>query len=283
MPRLLERSIKSVDQRLILLAPPRKPVPSVFGKVERSLNEHIERLREVQRLRGSIYRDDGAVATCELSRDGLHRTPEDEKGWHLLMTNNQGKVSACVWYIEHHQAPQANSLRVRNSPPALRRESKDIFWKAVESDLSMARRENLRYAEIGGWAVAKESRYTTEGLILALAAFSFGRMFGGALGMTTATVRHSSSEILRRLGGSHLKADGVTVAPYDDPQYGCQMEVLRFDSRQPSAKYSGVIEMLKEQLANVLVIAQTASVKRLPLPAVSSPFEMEKASNRATA
>jgi len=32
------------------------------------------------------------------------------------------------------------------------------------------------------------------------------------------------------------------------------------------------------------VIAQTASVKRLPVPlAAPSPFEMEKASNRATA
>ena len=236
MPGLLERSITRVDERLILLAPPRKAVPPVFVNVERSLKKHLGRLTEVQRLSGKIYWHDGAVGPNDLTKDGLHRTPEDEKGWHLLMTNQEGRVTACVWYIEHHEVPVPNKLRVRDCPPALRHESRDVFWKAVESDLQAARKEKLRYAEIGGWAVAKESRGTTEGLILALAAFSFGRLFGGALGMTTATHRHSSATILRRLGGSHLQADGTAVAPYYDPKYGCLMEVLRFESRQPCAK-----------------------------------------------
>jgi hypothetical protein len=165
----------------------------------------------------------------------------------------------------------------------MRSDSKTIFWKAVESDLSLARREKLRYAEIGGWAVAKGSRCTTEGLVLALAAFSFGRLFGGALGMTTATLRHSSARILRRLGGSHLQANGVVVAPYYDPQYGCHMEVLRFDSRQPCAKYSRLIDILKEKLASALVIAQTARVTRLPVrPAAAVSFGRQQ-SNRASA
>src|SRR2546423_1617560 len=105
MPRLLERSITRVDERLILLAPPKKTVPSVFDNVERSQDEHHGRLREVQRLRGRIYSDEGAVAIADLTEDGLHCTPEDEKGWHLLMTNAQGRVTACVWYIEHQQVP----------------------------------------------------------------------------------------------------------------------------------------------------------------------------------
>jgi hypothetical protein len=91
-------------------------------------------------------------------------------------------------------------------------------------------------------------------LVLALAAYSLGRIFGGALGITTATVRHSSSTILRRLGGSHLEVDGSRVPPYYDPQYKCEMELLKFDSRRPAAKYHGVIELLKEKLTRVLVI-----------------------------
>jgi hypothetical protein len=33
------------------------------------------------------------------------------------------------------------------------------------------------------------------------------------------------------------------------------MELLRFDSRYPSQKYSGLVELLKDKLSEVLVIA----------------------------
>jgi hypothetical protein len=234
----------------------------------------------VQRLRANIYCYDGALRTSDLSTGGLHCSPEDDRAWHLLMTNKEGRITACVRCVAHDGIPSREKLCVRNSPPALRRDCQEIFWRAVESDLDLARREKLRYVEIGGWAVTREARHTTEGLVLALASFSFGRMFGGALGMTTATVRHASSTILRRLGGSHLAVGNAVVAPYYDPSYGCQMEVLRFDSREPNMKYSGVIDMLKERLASVLVIAQTATVKRLPVMQVgriSAAIERDRA------
>jgi hypothetical protein len=79
-------------------------------------------------------------------------------------------------------------------------------------------------------------------------------MLGGALGLTTATVRHSSSTILRRLGGSLLEIGGSIVPPYYDPKYKCEMELLRFDSRKPSAKYAGLVELLGERLQNVSVV-----------------------------
>ncbi len=106
--------------------------------------------------------------------------------------------------------------------------------------------------------MTRDSRCTSEGLVLALAAYSLGRIAGGALGLTTATVRHASSTILRRLGGSHLEAHGETVPPYFDARYNCEMELLRFDSRRPSAKYAPLIEQLKDKLATVPVIARSA-------------------------
>ena len=80
-------------------------------------------------------------------------------------------------------------------------------------------------------------------------------MAGGALGLTTATVRHCSSTILRRIGGRRLEVDGMVVPPYYDPRYKCEMELLRFDSRRPSAKYADMIDRLGEKLASVHVIA----------------------------
>jgi hypothetical protein len=254
MFRLLERTIDSLDERLILLAPPVK-VPSFFRDVETNPLAHRIYMREMQKLRGSIYLDDGAVQREQLSVDGLHETPEDDKSWHLLTVDARQRVTGCAWYLEHDNAVGVEDLRVRHCPLARSETTRETLWNGVESELARARRDYLHYAEVGGWAVAKESRCTSEGLLLALAGYSLGRIGGGCLGITTATVRHCSSSILRRLGGSPLEVAGSIVPPYYDPKYRCQMEILRFDSRHPSAKYAGVIELLREKMADVKVVA----------------------------
>jgi hypothetical protein len=127
----------------------------------------------------------------------------------------------------------------------------------VEADIAQARRERIRYAEVGGWAVAPEHRRTSEGLLLALGAYSLSQIAGGALGLTTATARHCSSTILRRIGGSPLEADGSALPPYYDHQYKCEMELLRFDSRAPNPKYGGLIDRLRDKLAEVLVVTRS--------------------------
>lgn len=255
MIKLLERNIASIDGRLVLLAPPKKEVPGFFTRVTVDDNRHSLLVREMQGLRGSIYLTDGAVQPHQLSAEGLHQTPEDERSWHLLMLNREGQVSACAWYMEHDDARSIEQLRVRNCPLNGDHPLRNRLHDAVQSELDRAREGGLRFAEVGGWAVAKASRCTSEGLLLALAAYSFGRRLGGALGLTTATVRHSSSTILRRLGGSLLEAHGATVPAYFDEKYHCEMELLRFDSRHPNPKYVGLIERLRERLANVAVIA----------------------------
>jgi hypothetical protein len=180
------------------------------------------------------------------------------------MLNREGRVSSCAWYLEHDETAQFENLRVRNCPLVRAGRWREKLYRAVESELQRARQNGLRYAEVGGWAVAKASRCTSEGLLLALAAYSLGRSFGGALGLTTATVRHSSSTILRRLGGSLLEFGGSIVPPYYDPKYQCEMELLRFDSRKPSAKYGGLIELLGGRLQNVSVVATDVAAGALP-------------------
>jgi hypothetical protein len=259
MLKLLERNIASVEDRLVLLAPPDKEVPDSFQNVTYDSRQHQRLIREMQRLRGSIYLQDGAVQPEQLTPDGLHRTPEDERSWHLLILDKERHVSSCAWYLLH-DAAQFERLRVRNCPLARLEEWRDRFWLAVESELERARRHCLRFAELGGWAVARESRGSSDCLLLALATYTLARALGPALGLTTATVRHSSAAILRRLGGSNLEVDGTPVPPYYDPKYKCEMEVLRFDSRAPSAKYNGLIDLFQGQLANVGVIANGVHV-----------------------
>ena len=254
MLKLLERSIHSLDTRLLLLAPP-GPVPSFFRNVETDSSIHRQFVRRMQQLRGSVYLSDGAIEPHQLSTTGRHVTPQDEKSWHLLTLDERQHVTGCAWFLEHEDAVRPSDLRVRSCPLARMKEWSGMLWAAVEAEIAEARRENLRYAEVGGWAVADEARCTSEGLLLALSGFSLGRICGGCLGITTATVRHCSSTILRRLGGAPLRAGRRTVPSYYDPKYKCEMEILRFDSRTPSRKYADLIELLRHKMADVRVIA----------------------------
>jgi hypothetical protein len=275
MRRLLERSVATVEKRLVLLAPPETAVPDCFQNVSFDSVRHQQLVQEIQRLRGHVYLADGAVKPEYLSPEGLHRTPEDERSWHLVMLDQQGGVSSCAWYLEHDVTARFEHLRVRTCPLSKAESWRERLWQAVDAELERARREQLRYAEVGGWAVAKQSRSTSEGLVLALAAYSLGRALGGALGITTATVRHSSSTILRRLGGRHLEFGGSTIPAYYDPQYECQMELLRFDSRRPNAKYNGLIELLRRKLARVSVIASEPAESFAPEPVLQPAYAVQ--------
>lgn len=270
MLKLLERSVATVDQRLILLAPPSASAHRFFQHVDVDPQLHEAFVSEMQSVRGGIYLEDGAIARKHLSTGGRHQTPEDENSWHLLMLNRDHRVTACVWYLEHQNTTSIERLRVRTCPLATQDGSRERFHTAVGAELARAQREGLRYAEVGGWAVTPESRCTSEGLVLALAAYSLGRISGGALGLTTATVRHASSAILRRLGGSHLVANATALPAYYDARYGCDMELLRFDSRRPSAKYGPLIAELTQRLATVTVIASTEMADPFEYPEVAA-------------
>lgn len=272
MGSLLERTINSHGKRLVLLAPTAE-VPTFFKNVVTDAVRHEELIQETQALRGKIYLEEGAVRRDQLSAQGLHRTPEDDRSWHLLMVDDHQRVTACAWYLQHHRTVEPEHLRVRNTPLATN-QWRDILWKGVSAEITRARREFLRYVEVGGWAVAKEGRGMSEGLVIALAGYSLGQISGGCLGITTATVRHCSSAILRKLGGAPLDADGVDVPSYYDPKYDCAMEILRFDSRRPSAKYSPLVDSLRQVMADIPVVAMPAIRWALEPAALPSMYPM---------
>jgi hypothetical protein len=253
---LLDRTIASLDGRLALLAPPDLAVPDQFSRCQFDLDRHDELLHSVQRFRGAIYVEDGAITRDQLSPDGRHLTPEDSHSWHLLLTNRDGGIDACAWYREYDNLVDFDRLRVRHSALARSPEWRETLWRAVEGQIGAARSQGLRYAELGGWAVAPERRASTETLLLALATYGLSRIGGGALGITTATIRHRSSSILCRLGGQPLEVDGTVLPPYYDSQYDCMMEILRFDSRTPNVRYRGLVEQLHGKLLDMPVVAR---------------------------
>ena len=90
-----------------------------------------------------------------------------------------------------------------------------------------------------------------------LAAYGLGQLLGGAVGLSTATRRHCSSSILRRIGGKSLEYAGIAIPPYYDPLYECDMEILRFDSSNPNPRYSVWVEEIGRSLQHIPVITNS--------------------------
>ena len=234
MLRLIESSVAAIEQRLVVVAPLHATRFDAFNNVTNDTAQNRRLVEEMQRLRGSIYLDEGNVKHHQLTSDGRHRTPEDDTSWHLLMTDQDGQVRSCALYLEHENALTVQDLRLRHCPLVKRAESRDKVKFAVETEMARARCAGLRFAEVGGWAISKERRGSPEGLMIALGTYALSRMLGGALGITTANVEHSCSSILRRLGGAYLEFEGVPIPSYFDPKYNTEIDLLRFDSRHPS-------------------------------------------------
>jgi hypothetical protein len=257
MLRLIESSVAAIEQRLVLVAPLHVTRLDAFSNVTADTAQNRRLVEEMQRLRGSIYLDEGNIKRHELTSDGRHRTPEDDMSWHLLMTDQGGQVRSCALYFEHENASTIDDLRLKNCPLVKRADSRDKVKFAVEAEMARATREGLRFAELGGWAISKERRGSPEGLMMALATYGLSRMLGGAIGITTANVAHSCSSILRRFGGAYLEFDGKPIPSYFDPKYNTEIDLLRFDSRHPSPKYAGLIDSVMRTLANVSVVGGT--------------------------
>jgi len=217
--------------------------------------QHDELFAEMQRFRGSVYREDGAIQVSDLAPDGRHKMAIDEESWHVLSLDSAGRVASCLRYLDESHAFDFDDLWVRHSALARCSRSGRPFRQAVEREMAGARKENIAFVEVGGWAVAADHRWTLEPLRIILAAYGLARLLGGCRGVASATFRHSSAMILRRIGLSSIVTEGgPELPPYYDAHYGCQMEMLRFDSSRPNPKYDDWVSELAGMLTRAPVI-----------------------------
>jgi hypothetical protein len=250
----LERKEESGRPRLLLLAPQDATVPPVFQSSRSDPELHEQLMAGMQRLRGGVYLEDGAIGPQDLSADGRHRLEIDRDSWHLLSIDRYGAICGCVRYCAHASTAGFQQLWVGQSALASSPIWGGRFKSAVESGLRQARMRNVAYVEVGGWALDLQRRCTTEALRIALATYSLARVLGGCIGITTATTRHCSSSILRRLGGNSLQSMGHGLPPYYDPKFQCEMEVLCFDSDRPAPRFFGFVEQLRLEILDAPVI-----------------------------
>jgi hypothetical protein len=247
-------SIRSQNQYAVL-PPSRAAVSSAFQNVEYDANRHSQLMAEMQRFRGGIYAADGAIRADQLTPDGRHKVAIDDRSWHVLSLNERGQVCGCLRYLEEGGARDFDDLGIRHSALTRSPNLGHKFRAAVETEMARSRQLRIGFGEVGGWAVAEECRLRLEPLRIILATFGLLELLGGCAGVATATSRHHSSTILRKIGLSSLQADGEDLPPYYDPQYSCEMEVLRFDSRYPNPKYKEWVDDLAFSLSAAPVIS----------------------------
>ncbi len=247
---------------LVLLAPGGCAIPESFNRRYVDHNRHTLLLSEAQKVRGRIYLADGAVQPSQLSDDGRHVQQTDYDSWHVLSVNGNGAVQGCARYRHLIGNVGFDDLGVRESWLARCEQWGVSLRSAVESEIERAKQLGAAFSEVGGWAIVPEKRCTADALRIAMATYSLAQILGGCVGISTATERHHSSSILRRIGGRSLECDGTELPSYYDPQFRCRMEVLRFDSSLPDASCRRWVEQLSERLAECTVVVAREPAER---------------------
>jgi hypothetical protein len=249
MMNLTERS----PLRFLLLAPSAGTTTRAWRLPRDDKRLYDSYLRATQRVRGQIYLQDGAINKWQLDADGRFRMSGDDLSWHLLLVTGQ-RVVGCARYLVHPNTVEFDRLTFRHAPLANDRSWGAKVRHAFEAELGIARSEGVPYVEVGGWALAQEWRGTRAALKILVASYAWAKLMGGCRSACTATVRHGSSSILRRIGGSALECRGEELPAYNDPAYGCKMEILRFDSRYPNPRFAPLVREVETELTDSLIL-----------------------------
>jgi hypothetical protein len=245
-------------RQFALLAPSPDVFPSTFRRVSVDPEQHGVLMRQMQRLRGSVYLEDGAIQPADLDEAQCHVSPVDARSFHVLVFNRQQQVVGCSRFRAHQADVCFAELTLARAPLAQDPIMGSIFRNAVEQQIASARHRGYVYVELGGWALHSSIRYSTEALRIAALNFSLGLALGGGTAICTATLRNNSAMILRRLGGRPLSYNGFTIPPYYDNRYQCEIDVLTFDSDQIPHRHAQRVEELHRALHNTRVLCYEA-------------------------
>jgi hypothetical protein len=238
---------------LILLAPRgTRSVPFAHVHHDGELYENI--LSEMQRFRGHVYLSEGNLTPEDLTADRRHFQFVDYSSWHLLTIDERGSVVACGRLVFHRPEAEFSELLVSRCALAHSKRWGRALRAAVEGEMRSAQQEGKEFAELGGWAVIRDLRCSTEAVRMVLAGYALGQAVGGVRGISTVDVCNHSSSILRRIGGIPLRDRETELPQFYEPQYRRDLEVLRFDSSQPSQRYGEHIQQCRQSLETVPVV-----------------------------
>lgn len=238
----------------IILAPEQAAVPKTFRNSWCDSEIHEQILGDMQQMRGRVALEEGAIQKSDLDQAGRHLMPGDENSWHLIRMAAKGRVRGCARILVHPETATYSNLRLSSSAAA-----KDPLWAkqirwTVEKEIAIARKTKMKLVEPGGWVLEEQLRGSSEAISIALSAFAWSQLIGDCLAYVTATVKHGSSSMLRRLGGDSLYFGGQEIPKYYDPAYQCDMELLKMQTRAMNPKFESMLAPLRGLLSAATVL-----------------------------
>src|ERR1700722_6715993 len=233
----------------LLLAPHNAGIADCFQDITRDPNAYIRRLTDMQVMRGSITLKEGEIHNSDLDAESRHIMSGDTESWHILRLLQNGSVCGCVRILVHSNYSTFSDLRLASSAIA-----KSVDWgprvrAVVDAEIALALGSKSMIVEPGGWVIDEMLRGSPEAVAIALSVFAWSQLVGKSLAYVTATVKHGSSCMLRRLGGRSLNHDGVDIPRYYDPEYNCEMELLHIDQNSLNPRFESAMKPLRELLA----------------------------------
>jgi hypothetical protein len=253
--------IQALGLKLIVI-PPLFASPDcdcVIGETFPSIAEHCDAFSEVQRFRGRVYVADKAIPASALDEKGRHSQDFDFENYHLCLQNLEDRIVGCLRLRLHEPTNEIPDLRLHELIKRMNPDLAESCHRALTSLFESSRRDNVRFCEVGGWAIDEELRHHRISTLLPIAGWSFYQIMGNAIVVVSATTRHHSSAILKRLGGFPLMDGDKQLPSFMDDFHGCEMELVGFDSRRPHPKYEKLVAELKDFL---LTKVQTAPARR---------------------
>jgi hypothetical protein len=241
-----------------IIAPFGKPAPPVFRHPCPDRDFYKSAIAEIQRFRGRVYLEERAIPASALDEEERHFSEYDYRSWHLFILNQEIQVCGCL-RATSLRAVDYSELKLHELIERMEPDKAVAYASAVQAVVDENKKRGVGTGEIGGWAIAKDLRFTSKAMLLASACWSLGRILNDHVGFAQATLRNNSALILRRLGGSPLSYQGAELPTFFDPHYGCDMEILTFDPSKAAFEHERTINDLKDFLVNALVISTTSS------------------------
>jgi hypothetical protein len=234
---------------MVVLAPAAATIPHLFERAIQDPIAHHRVLTLMQQMRGRVALQEGAVKPCDLTPDGRHCMPGDDASWHLIRLDPDDNIKGCARVLVHPNTATFPQLRLASSALARHPEWGGRVRQIVESDLLQASDQKVNVVEPGGWVLDEQLRGTTEAILIALGALALARFIGKCLAYITATVKHHSSLMLRRLGAESLYFGEEEIPKYYDSRYSCEMELLRLQSQGINPRFESRLSFMHELLS----------------------------------
>jgi len=226
-------------------------IPALLNVVD-DHHLHRQRLSELQQFRGSVYVNEGYFPRQALDEQGRHLSQADLRRWHLLITDRDHAIKACVSMCVYDAMPTIDRLALHEVLVRSTGSQLPVYETAVRGLMDQSVRAGLRFGEVGGWAVSPDVRNGAVTVATILAAWSLPRLFGAGDSMWVATVGKGkrAEKILSRMGGFQLADAKRQLPSFFDAGYNSGIDILGFDSRHPCPDAVDAINELCHRLTS---------------------------------